>query len=58
MTCYSVASCIDFNFLSLSRNQHKFEQAAAMLTRKRGLAARVLDYAHTRAHIAGAVAHN
>lgn len=41
-----------------SRNQHKFERAAAMLTRKRGIAQRVLDYATTQAHIAGAVTHN
>lgn len=41
----------------IRRNQHKFEQAAAMLTRRRGVAQRVLDYASRRATLAGATQH-
>ncbi|KAG6443427.1 hypothetical protein O3G_MSEX002842 [Manduca sexta] len=37
----------------IRRNQHKFEQAAAMLTRKRSVSQRVVDYVRLRAQLMG-----
>lgn len=41
----------------IRRNQHKFEQAAAMLTRRRGPLQRVLDAVTHRARLAGLTQH-
>lgn len=37
----------------IRRNQHKFEQAAAMLVRKRTITQRVMDYVHYRSQLMG-----
>lgn len=37
----------------IRRNQHKFEQAAAMLTRKRGIAQRAMDLVHRNSLLMG-----
>lgn len=37
----------------IRRNQHKFEQAAAMLVRKRTITQKVMDYVHYRSQLMG-----
>ncbi|CAG4994955.1 unnamed protein product [Parnassius apollo] len=42
----------------IRRNQHKFEQAAYMLMRKRGLSQRVMDYVYHKSQIMGIIHSN
>ncbi|CAH2058302.1 unnamed protein product, partial [Iphiclides podalirius] len=42
----------------IRRNQHKFEQAAYMLMRKRGITQRVMDYVYHRSQLMGIVQTN
>ncbi|XP_023935076.1 calcium-independent phospholipase A2-gamma [Bicyclus anynana] len=37
----------------IRRNQHKFEQAAAMLTRERTISQKIMDYVHYRSQLMG-----
>ncbi|XP_049881276.1 calcium-independent phospholipase A2-gamma-like [Pectinophora gossypiella] len=42
----------------IRRNQHKFEQAAAMLIRKRTITQRIMDYVHYQSQITGVIQNN